>query len=87
MKSIPDYILDAQQKLAGRRKLSLILNSNATFEENISIGEMIEFNNKSGFNKRGVWSTPKIVSESVQQYQLKTECLHYQILHLLKRYK
>lgn len=63
VKYIPEDILDGQQKLAARRKISLILKSDATFEENRPIGDMIEVYNKSGFNKGGVWSTPKLLLE------------------------
>ena len=59
--TIPKDIIDAQEQLSAKRKLALILRSKATIEENISVGDMIEVYHKTGMNKKGIWSTPKIV--------------------------
>ena len=61
---IPDDVVNAQIKLQAKRKLALILKSKATFEELISVGDMVETYNATGMNKRGVWSTPKDLSAS-----------------------
>lgn len=58
---VPDEILDAQLRLAARRKLALILKSKATFENVVNVGDMVEVYNKTGIGKKGIWSTPKIV--------------------------
>lgn len=60
-KYIPDEIIEAQENLSAKRKMSIILKSKASIEEHISVGDMIEVYHKTGMNKRGVWSTPKIV--------------------------
>lgn len=57
----PKDIIEAQEKLTAKRKLALILKSKATFEEQITVGDLIEVYQNTGMNKKGVWSTPKIV--------------------------
>lgn len=61
MKTVPDDAIEAHNKLQARRKLRLILKSRATIQDHIVVGDIIEVYNKTGMNKRGVWSTPKIL--------------------------
>ena len=59
--SIPEEITDAQQKLAAKRKLALILKSKSTVEQHVNVGDMIEVYKSTGMDKKGIWSRPKIV--------------------------
>lgn len=58
---VSQKLLDAEQKFAAGRKLALILKSNSGLEEHISVGEMIEVYQRTGLNRKGVWSAPKII--------------------------
>lgn len=39
----------------------MILKSKATIDKQVSVGDMIEIYSQTGMNKRGTWSTPKII--------------------------
>ncbi len=58
---IPDDIIESHEKLQARRKLVLILKSNAIQELPIHIGDLVEVYVKKDHEKRGSWSTPKPV--------------------------
>ena len=61
VKAVPADILEAQDKLKARRKMALILKSKATKDVSFSVGDMVEVYSNTGMNKKGKWSTPKIV--------------------------
>lgn len=53
--------MDAQLKLQAKRKLAVILKTKASFDQNVSVGDMTEAHTTTNMNKRGQWSTPKVV--------------------------
>lgn len=59
--AIPEYVVDAQQKLQAMRKLALILKSKTTLENHFAVGDMVEIFSSTGMDKTGTCSTPKIV--------------------------
>lgn len=61
LRSIPDEIVAANEKLLPKRKLALILKYKDTKEICVAAGDMIEVFPKSGIIKTGKWFTPKIV--------------------------
>lgn len=56
---LPKDVLEAQQKLKARRKLSSILRSKAITEIPLRIGDLVEVYSKKQHSKRGSWSAPK----------------------------
>lgn len=54
-------ILDSNNCLEARRKLSLILKSNFASDPSFKMSDMIEFFTSTGINKQWKWSDPKIV--------------------------
>lgn len=59
--SIPEDIIDAQQKLSGSRKLTKIPISKAIVEVHVSVGDMVEVYRSCGIYKGGMMSSPKTV--------------------------
>lgn len=59
--SIPYFILNTHQKLPSKLNLSLIINSNATYELPVSTVGMFQHYMNTGMNKRGTSSQPNIV--------------------------
>lgn len=51
--AIPEDIIDAEQKIAAKRKLALILKSKSVLEQYIKIGDMIEIYKPTGMDKKG----------------------------------
>ena len=59
--SIPKELVEAQQKLQAKRKLTLILKSKSIMETPVHAGDMVEVFVKHSNEKRGKWSSPKTV--------------------------
>lgn len=58
---IPPDIVEAQQNLNAKRKLTLILKSKSVSEIPVSVGDMVETYSVTKSDKRGHWSEPKKV--------------------------
>jgi len=58
---VPAEILDAQQKLACKRKLTLIMRSKSVHDYPVSTGDIVQVFIKRQNEKRGSWSSPKPV--------------------------
>lgn len=63
LKTVPDNVIVARNRLQASHKLRLILKSKATIQKHIVVGAMIEVYKKTGMNKRAIWSTPEIFLE------------------------
>lgn len=61
VQKIGDDIIDAQNTLEAKRKLTKILRTKSTHDTIISAGDLVEIFIKIGKQKRGKWSSPRTV--------------------------
>jgi len=60
---VPKEVLEAQENLKAKRKLTLILRSKSVADEEFKPGSIVQVYVKKGNEKRGQWSTNRIVLE------------------------
>lgn len=61
VQKIGDEIIDAQNTLEAKRKLTKILRAKSTLDTVIFTGDLVEIFIKTGKQKRGNWSSPRVV--------------------------
>lgn len=60
-KILPEEIVTAHEALIAKRKLTLILRSRSTLDTPVSVGDMVQVFIKRDHEKRGKWTSPKLV--------------------------
>ena len=61
---IPDELIEAREQIHAKRKLVLILRSKSITDIQINPGDLVQVFIKDSKEKRGKWSTPKIVLDT-----------------------